>query len=454
MSVPGDVFNLDKDQVPTRWYNVLADLSVKVPDPQRGPRARTARDDGVVIRPQLPLSLYRQSTGSTRFIEIPEPVRAQYQRWRPTPLYRASRLEKILDTPARMYFKYEGTSASGSHKLNTAVAQAYYYQRCGVREMVTGTGAGQWGTALAMACRAYDMDVTVFMVRSSYAQKPYRGTLMRLNGAKVIVSPSEQTEVGRAALREKPDSPGSLGIANAEAIEYASGRADARFSIGSGENHVLMHQTIVGEEALLQMGMAGDFPDVVIGSMGAGSNFAGLAFPFYRVARAQSRPTRLLAVEPAACPKLTRGWYQLDYTDFSGVTPVVKMYTLGHKFSAYHIHAGGLRYHGAAPIVSAMYDGGLVEATSYPQTAVFEAGAAFARAEGIVPAPESAHAVRAAIDEALEARLRGRARVVLFSLSGHGLLDLSAYESYLAGDMVDVAPSDEEIRASLEASAV
>ncbi|MFC4909673.1 TrpB-like pyridoxal phosphate-dependent enzyme [Actinomadura gamaensis] len=401
------------------------------------------------LRPQLPLSMYRQSIGRNRFVEIPGPVRAEYQRWRPTPLYRASRLEKALDTPAHIYFKYEGTSPSGSHKINTALAQAYYYAQSGVKEMVTGTGAGQWGTALSMACHPYGMECTVFMVRSSHRQKPYRGTLMRLNGARVIESPSTETEVGRAALRADPDSPGSLGIANAEAIEYASGRPGARFSIGSGENHVLLHQTVIGEEALLQMEKAGEFPDVVIAAMGAGSNFAGIAFPFYRAASAENRGTRFLAVEPDACPKMTRGSYLMDYTDYSGVTPMVKMYTLGHTFTAYHIHAGGLRYHGAAPIVSAMYHEGLVEAASYAQSRVFESGAAFAKAEGLVPAPESAHAVAAAIDEAVRAREEGRERVILFGLSGHGLLDLTAYETHLAGETVDVVPSDEQIQASL-----
>ncbi|MEU8309333.1 TrpB-like pyridoxal phosphate-dependent enzyme [Actinomadura sp. NPDC048955] len=441
-----DVFELDRDRVPTHWYNILADLPIEVPPA----RPAAPRNGGSApLQPQLPLSMYRQSIGRERYVEIPGPVRSEYQRWRPTPLFRASRLENALDTPAHIYFKYEGTSPSGSHKINTALAQAYYYARSGVREMVTGTGAGQWGTALAMACHPYGMACTVFMVRSSYEQKPYRGTLMRLNGAEVVPSPSTRTEVGRAALRADPDSPGTLGIANAEAIEYANSRKEARFSIGSGENHVLMHQTVIGEEALLQMELAGEFPDVVIGAMGAGSNFAGLTFPFYRAALAEDAGTRFLAVEPDACPKMTRGSYMLDYTDYSGVTPAVKMYTLGHTFTAYHIHAGGLRYHGAAPIVSAMYDNGMVEATSYSQTRVFESGAAFAKAEGLVPAPESAHAVAAAIDEAVRAREENRKRVVLVGLSGHGLLDLGAYESHLSGETVDVAPTDEEIKASL-----
>jgi tryptophan synthase beta chain len=441
-----DVFNLDKDQVPTHWYNILADLPFEVPPPRPAPLREGRKEP---LQPQLPLSMYRPSIGRSRFVEIPEPVRAEYLRWRPTPLFRATRLEKALDTPAHLYFKYEGTSPSGSHKINTALAQAYYYGQSGVREMVTGTGAGQWGSALAMACHPYGMACTVFMVRSSHRQKPYRGTLMRLNGARVIESPSEETEVGRAALRADPDSPGSLGIANAEAIEYANARKDARFSIGSGENHVLLHQTVIGEEALLQMERAGEFPDVVIASMGAGSNFAGLTFPFYRAARAGNTGTRFLAVEPDACPKMTRGRYLMDHTDYSGITPMVKMYTLGHRFMAYHIHAGGLRYHGAAPIVSAMYDNDLVEAVAYGQPHVFECGTTFAKAEGLVPAPESAHAVTAAIEEALKAREERSERVILFGLSGHGLLDLGAYESHLAGETAEVVPTDEEIQASL-----
>lgn len=450
MRVPGDVFRLDSDQVPTHWYNVLADLKIEIPRQQWGGGSSGPSEGDRVLRPQLPLSLYRQGVGRTRFVEIPEPVRAEYQRWRPTPLYRAVRLERELDTPAHIYYKFEGTSPSGSHKLNTALPQAYYYRRSGVREIVTGTGAGQWGSALAMACRTYDMASTVFMVRCSYEQKPYRGVLMRLHGARVIISPSSETEVGRRELRARPDSPGSLGIANAEAIEYANSRADARFSIGSGENHVLLHQTVIGEESLLQMRAAGEFPDVVIAAMGAGSNFAGIAFPFHRVAVTENPGTRFVAVEPDACPKMTRGEYLLDHTDYSGVTPKVRMYTLGHRFSAYHIHAGGLRYHGAAPIVSAMYDNKMVEAVSFAQTRVFDSGTTFARAEGVVPAPESAHAVACAIDEALAARRQRRKRVILFSISGHGLLDLSAYEQYLAGEMIDSAPSDEEIAASLQ----
>lgn len=448
-----DAFLLPADRTPTQWYNIVPDLPVPVPPPLSRQRpGNGATDTGEhAVRPQLPLSLYRQSASTARFIDIPDRVRAEYQRWRPTPVLRARRLEQYLGTSAHIYFKHEGTSPSGSHKLNTALAQAYFYHRAGVRELVTGTGAGQWGTALSMACPPYDMACTVFMVRCSHDQKPHRSTLMRLHGAEVVVSPSERTEVGRAALRQDPEGPGSLGIANAEAIEYANQRKGARFSIGSGENHVLLHQTVIGEEALLQMEMAGEFPDVVIGSMGAGSNFAGIAFPFHRAAAEAGHPIRLVAVEPDACPKMTRGRYHFDHTDYSGVTPLVKMFTLGHRFSAYEIHAGGLRYHGAAPIVSAMYSAGLVEAVSYPQSRVFDGGVLFARTEGIVPAPESAHAVTRAIEEAQAATAQGQRRVILFSLSGHGLMDLAAYDAFFAGKLVDSAPADEEIAASLRA---
>lgn len=432
-------------QVPTHWYNIRADLPFEVPRPRPGPNASAIAQ----VRPQLPLSLFRQSAGEERFIKIPELVRMEYTRWRPTPLYRATRFEEALDTPAHIYFKYEGTSPSGSHKTNTALPQAYYYHRSGISEMVTGTGAGQWGTALAMSCLRYGLECTVFMVRCSLEQKPYRSTLMRLNGARVVASPSDLTEVGRSALRADPNAPGSLAIANAEAIEYAATRPKARFSIGSGEDHVLMHQTVSGEESLLQTAAAGEFPDVVVGAMGAGSNFSGLAFPFYREALAGNRALRLVAVEPEACPKMTRGTYSFDYTDYSGVTPQMKMYTLGHTFAAREIHAGGLRYHGAAPIVSAMFDHGIVEAVAYPQSSVFKAGTAFARAEGIVPAPESAHAIARAVDEALEARRDGKPRVILFCLSGHGLLDLGAYEEYLSGNLIDARPTDEDIESSL-----
>ena len=447
--VPCTQFLLREDDVPTHWYNILADLEFPVPQEHRA-RFDAASDTGEAkLMAQIPLSMYRQSISRERFIEIPEPVRDEYRRWRPTPLYRAYRLERMLDTPARIYYKYEGSSPAGSHKLNTALAQVYYYQKAGIYHLTTGTGAGQWGSALAMACQSFGLRCTVYMVRVSYAQKPYRRILMNLSDAEVIPSPSERTQVGREMLVQHPDTDGSLAIANAEAIEHARTTEQCRFSIGSGENHVLLHQTVIGEEALRQMELSGDYPDIVISCMGAGSNFAGLIFPFYREKIRQGRSTRFIAVEPEACPKMTRGRYTWDYNDFTGITPMTKMYTLGHTFISPGIHAGGLRYHGAAPIVSAMYHHGLLEAVAYPQLTVFEAAMAFAKSEKFVPAPESAHAIRCTIDEALRAREEGRKTVILFNLSGHGLMDLAAYEKYLSGQMDDCGVADEQIAQSL-----
>ncbi|WP_240138475.1 TrpB-like pyridoxal phosphate-dependent enzyme [Streptomyces sp. MUM 178J] len=445
-------FLLDEEDVPTHWYNILADLDVPSSDVRRARSTpQGAPADRKHSTPNLPLSMYRSSVGTERHVKIPDPVREQYQRWRPTPLVRAHRLEQALDTPAHIYYKYEGANASGSHKLNSALAQAYYYKQAGVQEVTTGTGAGQWGTALSMACHALDLACTVFMVRCSHAQKPYRKVLMELNGARVIPSPSGTTEAGRALIAASPGTDGSVAIANAEALEHARTVDRGAFAVGSGENHVLLHQTVIGEEALLQMELAGEFPDVVIGAMGAGSNFAGLAFPFHREKLRTNARTRLVAVEPDACPKMTRGRYAWDYNDFSGTTPMTKMYTLGHTFVAPGVHAGGLRYHGAAPLVSALYEQGLMEAVAYGQTEVFEAGAFFARAENLVPAPESAHAVKCAIDEAVRAREENEPRVILFNVSGHGLLDLSAYDQYLSGGLEDHRVSDSHIAASLAA---
>lgn len=440
------------DIVPTHWYNILADL----PDIEDAAQLRRARPDvaiersGGLVRPQIPLSMYRQSLSRQRFIEIPEAVRAQYLRWRPTPLRRAENLERLLDTPARIYYKYEGTNPTGSHKLNTALAQAYYYKMAGVQEVTTGTGAGQWGSALALACRVFGLKCTVYMVRCSYEQKPYRRVMMEMNGATVIPSPSDGTQAGREAIKRNPQTDGSLSIANAEAFERAANSEACNLSVGSGENHVLLHQTVIGQEALRQLSALGETPDVVIGAVGAGSNFSGLVFPFYHDKVVNGRDTRFIAVEPEACPKLTRGRYAWDYNDFTGVTPMTKMYTLGHLYVSPGIHAGGLRYHGAGPLVSALYHQKLIEARAYPQRAVFEAGVSFAHEEWITPAPESAHAVRCAVDEAIRAREEGAARVILFNLSGHGLLDLSAYDAYLSGGMRDMAASAESIEASLD----
>ncbi|MEU8891470.1 TrpB-like pyridoxal phosphate-dependent enzyme [Streptomyces sp. NPDC048442] len=444
-------FLLDEEDVPTHWYNILADLDVPTSDVRRARPAAADAPDRRAASPNLPLSMYRSSVGTERHVKIPDPVREQYQRWRPTPLVRAHRLEQALETPAHIYYKYEGANASGSHKLNSALAQAHYYKQAGVQEITTGTGAGQWGTALSMACHALDLACTVFMVRVSHEQKPYRRVLMELNGARVIPSPSGTTEAGRALLAASPDSDGSVAIANAEALEHARSVHRGAFAVGSGENHVLLHQTVIGEEALLQMELAGEFPDVVIGAMGAGSNFAGLAFPFHREKLRNGTATRLVAVEPEACPKMTRGRYAWDYNDFSGTTPLTKMYTLGHTFVAPGVHAGGLRYHGAAPLVSALYEQGLMEAVAYGQTEVFEAGTLFARTENLVPAPESAHAVKCAVDEAVRAREENRPRVILLNVSGHGLLDLSAYDQYLSGGLQDHRISDSAIAASLAA---
>lgn len=445
-------FLLAEQDMPSHWYNILPDLPFTVPNERRAGRNRSASATGTKLLPQVPLSLYRTGISAESRIEIPEPVREAYHRWRPTPLHRAWYLERMLDTPARIYYKHEGVSPAGSHKLNTAIAQAYYYRRAGVEHITTGTGAGQWGTALAMACQSFGLRCTAYMVRCSYAQKPYRHQLITAAGAEVVPSPSTRTAVGRRALARDPETDGSLATANAEAIEQARGSASAcRFSVGSGENHVLLHQTIIGEEAVRQLDAAGDFPDLVVASMGAGSNFAGLAFPFHRERVRRGQATRLVAVEPEACPKLTRGVYAWDYNDESGVTPMTKTYTLGHRFLSAGIHAGGLRYHAAAPIVGAMYHHGLIEAVAYPQRAVFEAGLTFFRAEQILPAPESAHAVRCVIDEALRAREEGRPKTILFNLSGHGLLDLAAYEQYRSGQMQDHSATDAQLQQSLAA---
>ncbi|MFF8424840.1 TrpB-like pyridoxal phosphate-dependent enzyme [Streptomyces sp. NPDC016566] len=458
MKVTRNQVLLGEDDVPTHWYNILADLDVPTADvrrarPRTGPADGTPPQPGAASRlaPNIPLSMYRASVGRERFVEIPAEVRAEYQRWRPTPLVRARALERVLDTPARIYYKYEGANGVGSHKLNSALAQAYYYKKSGVEHLTTGTGAGQWGSALAVACQAMDLECTVFMVRVSHDQKPYRRALMELHGARVVPSPGGLTETGRRLQAERPDSAGSVSVANAEALEYARSVPGGRFCVGSGENHVLLHQTVIGEEALKQLAAVGEFPDVVVASMGAGSNFAGLAFPFHRERLRTGAATRLVAVEPEACPKLTRGRYAWDYNDISGTTPMTKMYTLGHAFEAPGVHAGGLRYHGAAPLVSALYDQGLMEAVAYGQNTVFEAGVLFARAEGLVPAPESAHAVRAAVDEAVRAREERTEKVILLNISGHGMLDLSAYQQYLSGQLDDHVVSDETIAASLAA---
>jgi tryptophan synthase beta chain len=386
----------------------------------------------------FPMDLILQEISTERFIEIPEEVREIYKLWRPTPLIRATRLEKALGTPAHIYFKYEGTSPVGSHKPNTAIAQAYYNKIAGTHAMTTETGAGQWGTSLAMACNFFDMDLEVYMVKVSYNQKPYRRIYMETFGAQVFASPTERTNYGRGLLAENPKNNGSLGIAISEAVEVAAmSDGKKKYGLGSVLNHVLLHQTVIGEESLKQMDMAGEYPDVVIGCVGGGSNFAGIAFPFLRENLKNGQRTRLVAVEPTATPSLTKGKYTFDYGDTAKMAPVVKMHTLGHTFMPPEIHAGGLRYHGMAPTLSGLVDAGLIDAIAVKQRATFEAAVQFTRAEGIIPAPESAHAVRAAIDEALDAKAKGEKRVILFNLSGHGHFDMVSYEKYLSSSLED-----------------
>ncbi|GBD13514.1 Tryptophan synthase beta chain [bacterium HR24] len=437
---------LHEKDLPTHWYNVLADMG---PPP---PPVHPATGEPIgpeMLAPIFPQSLIQQEVSTERWIAIPDEVREVYKLWRPTPLYRAHRLERALDTPARIYYKYEGVSPAGSHKPNTAVAQAYYNKAEGVRRLTTETGAGQWGSALAMACAFFGLELKVYMVKVSYHQKPYRRVLMETWGAQVVPSPSPDTQAGRRVLEQDPDSPGSLGIAISEAVEDAATRDDTKYSLGSVLNHVLLHQTVMGLEALRQMELAGDYPDVVIGCVGGGSNYAGLSLPFVGERLTQGKRTRFVAVEPEACPSLTRGQYTYDFGDTAETTPLLKMHTLGHTFIPPSIHAGGLRYHGMAPIISKLVEDGVMEARAYHQTKVFEAAVQFARAEGIVPAPESAHAVRAAIDEALAAREAGERRIILFNLSGHGFLDLGAYDQYLSGKLEDYAYPEEKVREAL-----
>jgi tryptophan synthase beta chain len=429
-------FTLTQADIPTHWYNILTDLPEPLPPPLHPATQQPIKPDDMF--PIFPENLVMQEFSPERWVEIPEPVRQVYALWRPTPLLRAVRLEKALQTPAHIYYKYEGVSPAGSHKPNTAVAQAYYNKVAGIERLATETGAGQWGSALALACRLFGLQCTVYMVKVSYYQKPYRKMMMETWGATVYPSPSEQTEFGRKMLKEDPDCPGSLGIAISEAIEDTVRSKNTRYSLGSVLNHVCLHQTVIGLEALKQMEMAGEEPDVIIGCVGGGSNFAGLAFPFVRKKITEGKQYRVVAVEPSACPSMTKGELRYDFGDTAMTTPLLWMYTLGHDFMPPKIHAGGLRYHGMAPLVSHLYNLGLIEAVAYPQTKVFEAAVTFARTEGIIPAPESAHAVRAAVDEAIAARESGEKKVILFNLSGHGMLDLTAYEAYLSGSLQDV----------------
>ncbi|HOG59036.1 MAG TPA: TrpB-like pyridoxal phosphate-dependent enzyme [Anaerolineaceae bacterium] len=429
-------FDLDENEIPRFWYNVNADSPVP-PAPVFDPTTKEPISLEA-LQKLFPLSLIEQETSMERFIPIPEDVREAYKLYRPTPLIRARRLEKLLQTPAHIYYKYEGASPAGSHKLNSAIPQAYYNKSSGTKAMTTETGAGQWGSALAMAGGMFGISVEVYMVNASYLAKPYRRIIMQTYGAQIFPSPSEHTAIGRSYLAKDPNHPGSLGIAISEAVEVAAeSNGEKKYGLGSVLNHVILHQTVIGEEALKQMDLAGEYPDVVIGCVGGGSNFAGIALPFLRANLRDGRKTRFLAVEPISTPSLTRGVYGFDYGDSFGIVPILKMHTLGSDFIPDPIHAGGLRYHGMSPIISALYHAGLLEAVAVGQLDVFAAAVQFARAEGILPAPESSHAILAAINEAIDARDKNEQRVILFNLSGHGFLDLSAYDQYLHDGMIN-----------------
>jgi tryptophan synthase beta chain len=439
---------LDEKDIPTKWYNIQADLPTPAP-PVLHPA--TGQPIGPQdLAPLFPMALIKQEVSGERWIEIPDEVRDALKLWRPSPLFRARRLERALGTPARIYYKYEGVSPAGSHKPNTAIAQAYYNQKEGVTRLSTETGAGQWGSALALAAQMFGLQCKVYMVKVSYQQKPYRRIMMETWGAQVVASPSPDTQAGKKVLEQDPDSPGSLGIAISEAVEVAAMRDDTKYSLGSVLNHVLMHQTVIGLEAKKQLEKADDEADIVIACAGGGSNFAGLSFPFAAdKLSGKKKKLRIVAVEPSACPSLTKGKYTYDFGDTVGLTPLVKMHTLGHGFVPAPLHAGGLRYHGMAPLVCKLYDEGVMEATAVPQVATFQAALQFARTEGIIPAPESAHAIRVAMDEALRAKQEGRKRTILFNLSGHGHFDLAAYETFLAGRLQDYDYPAEKIEEAL-----
>ena len=425
---------LPETEIPTQWYNVVADLPTP-PAPPLGPDGKPL--DPSAMAPIFADNIIEQEVSAQRWIDIPEAVREIYQLWRPSPMFRAHRLEAALGTPCRIYYKYEGVSASGSHKLNSAVPQAYYNKVAGIRRLTTETGAGQWGSSLALAGQMFGIDVRVYMVKVSYEQKPFRRSMMQTWGAEVIASPSERTASGRRILAADPDSPGSLGIAISEAVEEAASRDDTKYSLGSVLNHVLLHQTVIGLEAKKQFALVGDYPDMIFAPCGGGSNFGGVAFPFYAEAAAGGKAVRLVAVEPSSCPSLTRGHYAYDFGDTEGFTPLLLQYTLGHDFVPPGIHAGGLRYHGASTLVSRMYHDKLIEAVAVPQIATFEAGVTFARAEGIIPAPESSHAIRACIDEALRCKASGEAKTLFFNLSGHGHFDMMSYDKYFNHQLED-----------------
>jgi len=439
---------LNESDIPTHWYNIVADMPNK-PLPPLNPKTKqpAGPDD---LSPIFPKGLIEQEMSAEQYIEIPDEVREIYKIWRPTPLYRATGLEKMLDTPAKIYYKYEGVSPSGSHKPNTAVPQAYYNKQEGVKSITTETGAGQWGTALAFACSQFGLNCEVYMVRISYDQKPYRKVMMNTYGAEVHASPSNRTEAGRRILEKTPDTSGSLGIAISEAIERAVGDDQTKYSLGSVLNHVLLHQTIIGQETIKQMEYAGDYPDIVVAPLGGGSNFAGLSFPFLKNNLTDGKKTRFVAVEPASCPKLTRGKFMYDHGDSAGYTPLLPMYTLGHNFTPAAIHAGGLRYHGASVLCSQLLKDDLIEATALQQLECVEAGVMFAKAEGIIGAPEANHAVAQVICEAKQAKEEGTEKTILFNMCGHGFVDMAAYDDYFAGKLSDHEIEDEIISENIK----
>jgi len=440
---------LDEKEMPTQWYNIQADLPSPLPPVLHpGTGGPIGPQD---LAPLFPMELIKQEVSQDRFIEIPEEVQRIYQLWRPTPLYRARRLEKMLDTPARIYYKWEGVSPAGSHKPNTAVAQAYYNKQQGVKMITTETGAGQWGSALAMGCMFFGLECRVYMVKVSYFQKPYRKVMMETWGARVTPSPSTETKAGRDALAKDPNSPGSLGLAISEAVEVAASREDAKYSLGSVLNHVLLHQTVIGEEAKKQFEKIGDYPDILVGCIGGGSSFSGFTFPFVQDKLTGKKPKlRVIAVEPLACPSLTKGVYAYDYGDTAGMAPIVKMYTLGHSFIPAPIHAGGLRYHGMAPLVCYLYDTKVIECQAVHQIPVFDAAVQFSQAEGVIPAPEAAHAIRVVLDEALKCKESGEKKAIAFNLTGHGHFDLKAYEDYFAGKLQDYEYPQEKVLEALK----
>jgi len=440
---------LDESHIPKAWYNVMADLPKPPPPPLHPGTGQPIGPDD--LAPLFPMALILQEVSADRWIEIPDPVRAIYAQWRPTPLYRARRLEQALGTPAKIYYKYEGVSPSGSHKPNTAVAQAFYNKDAGIKKIATETGAGQWGSALAYAGATFGLGIKVFMVKVSYEQKPYRKALMEAYGAECVPSPSRETDIGKQINERFPGTTGSLGIAISEAVEVAAKNKDTNYALGSVLNHVLLHQTVVGQEAIAALAQTGDYPDIVIGCTGGGSNFAGLVLPFLGEQLRGGKKIKIIACEPAACPSLTRGKYAYDFGDTGRLTPLVKMHTLGADFVPPGFHAGGLRYHGMAPLVSHIQELGLMESRAYRQKACFEAGVTFARAEGILPAPEATHAVRGAFDEALRCKAEGRAQTILFNLCGHGHFDMTAYNDYFAGKLDDRDYDEKELERSLAA---